>query len=201
MSYGPKDPRSQLATAPARPAAPNAPAQYLDLTDLEPDEISDHGSRTWWVRGQNFALAYTVAQPGETLERADQPDEYVVLFPQETAAAKVIAGSDESAVPGAAMVVVPAGGSRVEITAETHVARLFSAASRPAGRRVRGSRPLPQPRRLRRTARERRAVHAMARPARRAAHPGLPRGRAPLRRRPVRPAVPMQHFHGQPVRP
>jgi len=129
MSYGPKDPRSQLATAPARPAAPNAPAQYLDLTDLEPDEVSDRGSRTWWVRGQNFALAYTVARPGETLERADQPDEYVVLFPQETAAAKVSAGSDASAVHGAAMVVVPAGGSRVEISAETHVARLFSAAS------------------------------------------------------------------------
>ena len=129
MAYGPNDPRSQLTTTPARAAEPCAAPQYLDFTGLEPDEISDNGSRTWWVRGQNFALAYTVARPGETLERADQPDEYVLLFPQETAAAKVTAGSHESAVQGAAMVVVPPGSSRVEISAETHVARLFSAAS------------------------------------------------------------------------
>lgn len=129
MAYGPNDPRRALATAPDRPAEPNAPAQFLDLSVLEPDEISGRGSRTWWLRGQNFALAYTQAVPGETLERAGQPDEYVVLLPYDTAAAKVVAGSAESAVQGAAMVVVPAGDSRVEVTAESAVVRLFSAAS------------------------------------------------------------------------
>jgi hypothetical protein len=129
MSYGANDPRSRLATAPARVAEACAAPQYLDFTGLEPDEVSAVGSRTWWVRGQNFALAYTLARPGETLDRTGQPDEYVLLFPHETAAAKVTAGSSESSVQRAAMVVVPPGDSRVEIAAETHLVRLFSAAS------------------------------------------------------------------------
>ena len=129
MANGPNDPHSTLSSVPARAADPCASPQYFDFTDLEPDEVSEHGSRTWWVRGQNFALAYTIARPGEALERAGQPDEYVLLFPQEPVAAKVSAGSDESAVEGAAMVVVPSGSSRVEVGAETHVVRLFSAAS------------------------------------------------------------------------
>lgn len=130
MAYGPNDPRSQLATAPTpTAAAPNAPAQYLDFTGLEPDEVSDRGSRTWWVRGQNFALAYTQARAGESLERAGQPDEYVVLFPHDTAVAKLTASGDEAAVQGAALVVIPAAGSRIEVTADTAVVRLFSAAS------------------------------------------------------------------------
>ncbi|PXY29512.1 hypothetical protein [Prauserella flavalba] len=129
MAYGPDDPRSQLTASPARAAEPNAAAQYLDFTSLEPDEISDQGSRSWWVRGQNFALAYTQARAGEILERTGQPDEYVVLFPQDTAVAKLTADSDESTVQGAAMVVVPAGESRVDVTADTAIVRLFSAAS------------------------------------------------------------------------
>lgn len=119
MANGPNDPHSTLSSVPARAADPCASPQYFDFTDLEPDEVSEHGSRTWWVRGQNFALAYTIARPGEALERAGQPDEYVLLFPQEPVAAKVSAGSDESAVEGAAMVVVPSGSSRVEVGAET----------------------------------------------------------------------------------
>lgn len=129
MSYGANDPRSRLTTAPAPAAEACAPPQYLDFTRLEPDEVSELGSRTWWVRGQNFALAYTAARPGEAFDRDGQPDEYVLLFPQETAAAKVIAGSAESVVQGAAMVVVPSGRSRVEIGSETQFVRLFSAAS------------------------------------------------------------------------
>ncbi|WP_433502879.1 hypothetical protein ACQP04_24340 [Pseudonocardia halophobica] len=129
MAYGPDDPRSQLSASPVRAAEPNAPAQYVDFTALAPDEISDQGSRTWWVRGQNFALAYTHARAGEALQRGGQPDEYVVLFPHDSAVAKLTAASDEAAVQGAAMVVVPAGDSRVEVTTDTAVVRLFSAAS------------------------------------------------------------------------
>ena len=129
MAYGPDDPRSRLAPATARVAEANAPAQYLDFTALEPDETSALGSPTWWVRGQNFALAYTRARAGERLSRAGQPDEYVVLFPQHTAAATITAGDADAAVSAAAMVVVPAGDSRVEVGADTDVVRLFSAAS------------------------------------------------------------------------
>lgn len=129
MPYGPGDPRAQLDASPRRSPDACAAPQYFDFTRLTPEEVSGHGSRTWWVRGQNFALAYTVAQPGEVLDRSGQPDEYVVLLPEEGAAAKVCAGSDESEVQGAAMVVVPPGASRIEVSGETQVVRLFSAAS------------------------------------------------------------------------
>jgi len=129
MPYGPDDQRAKLGTAPARTAGACAAPQYFDFTGLAPDEVSGRGSRTWWVRGQNFALACTTARPGEVLDRDDQPDEYVVLFPQDAAAAKVSAGAGEAAVQGAALVIIPPGCSRVEVTAETLVIRLFSAAS------------------------------------------------------------------------
>ena len=180
---------------PARAADPCASPQYFDFTDLEPDEVSEHRSRTWWVRGQNFALAYTIARPGEALERAGQPDEYVLLFPREPVAAKVSAGSDESAVEGAAMVVVPSGSSRVEVGAETHVVRLFSAASPDL------LSPLPQPRRLRRAARQRRTVRRPGPQPATANDPGLRARETPLQRKSLRAPVPLQHLHGQSVDP
>ena len=63
MSYGNKDPRSRMAPTAVGGAEPCAAPQFFDFSVLEP-EVSELGSRTWWVRGQNFALAYTVAQPG-----------------------------------------------------------------------------------------------------------------------------------------
>ncbi len=130
MSYGQNDPRRRLSGPTTTPLAPSAPAQYLDLTDLEPDDVSAAGSRTWWVRGQNFALAYTAARSGDRFARSDQPDEYVVLFPRiMTGAATVCAGQDEVRVDDAALVVVPPGESAVQVTADVHLVRLFSAAS------------------------------------------------------------------------
>lgn len=129
MSYGAKDPRAAIAAGRQAPERPNAPAQYLDLTELSPDETGQRGGRTWWVRGHNFAVAHTVARSGEVLERRGQPDEYMVLFPQTGASAQVVAGADKEPVAGAATVVVPAGDSRIEIESDTSVVRLFSAAS------------------------------------------------------------------------
>lgn len=129
MPYGKNDPRSRLApSAGTAVAEPCADPQYFDFTGLEP-EIGANGSRTWWVRAQNMALAYTVAQPGEVLTRTGQPDEYVVLFPTDQAHARVVAGDGTVSVDGATLVIVPPGESRVEVERETHLVRLFSAAS------------------------------------------------------------------------
>ena len=128
MSYGIDDPRSGMAPAAAGEANACAEPQYYDFTLLDP-EVSNLGSRTWWVRGQNFALAYTVARPGELLTRDAQPDEYVVLFPNDPTDAVVRSDQGHADVTAAAMVIVPAGASTVEIVQESHVVRLFSAAS------------------------------------------------------------------------
>ena len=61
--YGNDDPRAALATA-IRPSAPTdatAPIrapQYVEFDDATPAELSPAGSPTWYVRGQNFVLAY-----------------------------------------------------------------------------------------------------------------------------------------------
>ena len=40
-----------IAAGQQMPARPNVPPQFLDLSALEPDEVTERGSRTWWVRG------------------------------------------------------------------------------------------------------------------------------------------------------
>ena len=119
---------SEMAPAAVGGAEPCAAPQFFDFSVLEP-EVSELGSRTWWVRGQNFALAYTVAQPGEVLSRHAQPDEYVVLFARDPAEAVFCARGERAEVDAASLVVVPPGPSTIEIVRESHVVRLFSAAS------------------------------------------------------------------------
>jgi hypothetical protein len=129
MPFAVSDPRSGMVDAPA-PAVAVSAAQYVDFTTCAPDEISARGSRTWWVRGQNFALAFTMAQPGDAFERRGQADEYVALFPIDPAGASVSAGSGcREPVDGASVVVLPPGESRIEITRECQLVRLFSLAS------------------------------------------------------------------------
>ncbi|WP_109529358.1 cupin domain-containing protein [Nocardia aurea] len=128
MAFVEDDPRSRLAAAPAVAGRPCAAPQYFDFTRIAP-EVAEHGSRTWWVRGQNFALAYTIAQAGDVLTRHDQPDEYIALFPREPVEARITSDTDWTEVSAATLVVVPPGVSAIECTRETHVVRMFSAAS------------------------------------------------------------------------
>ena len=57
-----------------------APAQFGRFYESEPQESGEDG-RTWYTRGQNFIVAYSEARPRAAFERAEQPDEYVVLVP------------------------------------------------------------------------------------------------------------------------
>lgn len=126
MSYGANDPRAAIATGRQTPTRPNIPTQYLDFTELKPDEISALGSRTWWVRGQNFVVAHSQVRAGERIERTGQSDEYMVLLPDASAAAQIVSGSDKATVTDRSVVVVPAGDSHIEVHADTTVVRLFS---------------------------------------------------------------------------
>ena len=128
MNYGKSDLRGRLAPAVGGGAGPCADPQYIDFTGVEP-EIDEHGSRTWWVRGQNFALAYTIARRGSVLTRDDQPDEYVILFPTDVCAAAVSADGQRIEVDAATLLVVPPGSSTVDVLGTTHLVRLFSARS------------------------------------------------------------------------
>ncbi len=129
MSYGANDLRSRLGGPAPGASEPNAAPYFADFTTGEPDEVSARGSRTWWVRGQNFALAHTVAAAGDVFPRSGQPDEYVALFATDPASATVQADGHDATVEGAAFVVVPPGDSSITTVRACSVTRLFSSAS------------------------------------------------------------------------
>jgi len=80
------DVRSTMASygATARPTATEfVPCEYVRFYDTAPQETTA-GARTWYVRGQNFVLAYTQLESGAEFARTDQPDEYTVFVPTAT---------------------------------------------------------------------------------------------------------------------
>ncbi|UOT08503.1 hypothetical protein MPY17_39595 (plasmid) [Rhodococcus opacus] len=129
MTYTGTDPRSTLpSTDPPRPDSCADP-QFFEFNRLRPDEVTAIGSRSWYVRGQNFTLGYTMAKAGESLHRHDQPDEYMIVLPDGGASAVVHGAGQSTVIDGAAVVVVPPGNSSIDIAADTVVVRLLSSCS------------------------------------------------------------------------
>lgn len=131
MSYDPQSLRDRLRpSVSGQPRAVDqaaAATAYFDFSTQPPDEVHGSGSRTWWVRGQNFVLGFTWAVEGDVLTRADQVDEYVVLVPR--AGMQIRAAADEdhdTDVKGPALVVMPPGASEVEVHSAGPVIRLFT---------------------------------------------------------------------------
>jgi hypothetical protein len=126
--FDPTDPRSSLATQDGNQAMHLCAAQYAKLDETEADEDTGE-SRTWYVRGQNFVVAYSEARAGATFERESQPDEYMVILPDAEAGATFEAGDESLPVEGLSLVIVPPGGSRVQMSADGRIARIFTARS------------------------------------------------------------------------
>jgi hypothetical protein len=132
MPYEQDDPRSQLATATAkpmaapRPAGASFPPQYFELGSAAPDEVSDGGTATSYVRSQSCALAFSEVAAGDRLTRVGQPDEYVALFPSLDASAVITAGDDRIVVRGTTVAVLPPGDSEIAVETAGVVVRIFS---------------------------------------------------------------------------
>jgi hypothetical protein len=127
--YPTSDPRAALApAAPAKAPAPTdfAGAEYAKFYESPPQE-DDANGRTWYARGQNFVIAYSEAKPGARFDRADQPDEYVVLLPD--AAAEISAGADRKTVAGYSVAFVPPGRSGVVVPNGGCIIRMFTTRS------------------------------------------------------------------------
>lgn len=129
--YDPSDPRSALASSAAKPApVPDAfdPAQVALFYAEPPQETGDFG-KTWYVRGQNFLVAYTDAKPGTVLTRDNQPDEYVLIIHARETSAIATAGGQSVAVTGHSITVMPPGASTITLPAGGSIVRLFTTAS------------------------------------------------------------------------
>jgi len=128
MPYDASDLRSQLSATrtEARPSGGCFPPQYFEFLKEEPHEVSSLGTQSWLARSQNCCVAFSLAQPGDPLARAQQPDEYMVLFPSRETAATIRAGGQREEIRGAAIAIVPPGASEVVSESPAVVVRLFS---------------------------------------------------------------------------
>jgi len=125
------DPRAALASAAAmaRPTASQlAGAEFAKFYETPPAEDKDD-ARTWYARGQNFIIAYTEGKKGAVLDRADQPDEYVVMLPDTRPGAEIAWGKERVTVPGHSISFVPAGKSSVTLQDATRVVRMMTTRS------------------------------------------------------------------------
>jgi hypothetical protein len=124
--YHSTDPRAALEAKPVvAKANPTqfAGAEYAKFYETPPAEQKD-GSRNWYVRGQNFIIAYSDADKGAVLSRTDQPDEYVVLLPDPGPGAEIVWGSERLTVSGHSVTFVPAGKSSVTLLGPAKIIRM-----------------------------------------------------------------------------
>jgi hypothetical protein len=131
MAYDPSDLRSQLsttATALRTPGANVAP-QYFEFDRMAPTEASEAGSQSWWVRGQACIVNYANVGAGDTLSRAGQLDEYVILIHDRQASVTLQAGEEQVEARGRLLVVMPPGDSSVTPSTATAMVRLFTTQS------------------------------------------------------------------------
>ncbi|WP_295551088.1 hypothetical protein [uncultured Pseudacidovorax sp.] len=106
-----------MSTSTIRPASV---ARHHD----EPPAHEADGARTWVSRGANFIVTVSEVQPGATLARQGQPDEYFVFLPD--AGAAIHAGDASIEASAESVTIVPPGDSRVVMKAAGQVVRVFS---------------------------------------------------------------------------
>lgn len=120
------DPRAALKTSGAAPTYQGIAApEYRDFSAVDADEVSEAGSRTWYLRGQNFVQAYTKLKAGDSLSREEQHEEYVALLVDAATHVRVTAGDATETVAERALVVVPPGASTITAVVDCDVVRLF----------------------------------------------------------------------------
>lgn len=97
---------------------------------MNPQEVTADGkAKTWITRGGNFAVCVSEVEVGAVLERADNPEEYMVILPPDGISATIEAGSETIEAGSDSLTIVPPGASRITATAKGTIARVFSKAS------------------------------------------------------------------------
>jgi len=99
-------------------------AQYFDFTRMEPDVVSNTGSRTWLVRAKNIVLVLTELKAGDHLTRTGDVDEYMLVLTG-THTLGVRAGDRTVAVTGRSIVMIPPGDSEITANCDGRIIRLF----------------------------------------------------------------------------
>jgi hypothetical protein len=126
-TYDKSDPRSTLATAKGSEtgATEFAGCQIARFYEEEPQESGPEGKH-WYSRGNNFIIAYSEMNPGGTLSRKGQIDEYCALISRPDTPAEFKAGNMTGSTQGHSLTFIPPGDSSITFPKGGRVVRLFS---------------------------------------------------------------------------
>ena len=126
MPFDSDDLRSKLVTSPPPHAAPDySGMSYGRFWQLPPVE-AEPGHDTWWARGQNFVLGYSDVHGTAVFERADEPQEHVLVLCDEGLSAVIEGpGGDRVEAPGRSLVILPPGGTVATVRGTGRAFRLI----------------------------------------------------------------------------
>jgi len=129
--YEADDPRSRLSTAAGSgggPVSAFGASTYSLFYDTAPQETAP-GVKTWYTRGQNFVVCYSLVEPGAVLERKGQIDEYVLLLHDPEISVTVEANGETVEVPGYSITMIPPGDSTITVKTGGTLVRLITTQS------------------------------------------------------------------------
>ncbi len=130
-SYDKSDSRSTLASAKATDlgATEFADCQIARFYETKPQEEGPEGKH-WYARGNNFIIAYSDMNPGGTISRKGQIDEYCALISRPDTPAQFKAGDMTGSTEGHSLTFMQPGDSSITFPKGGRVVRLFSPLSR-----------------------------------------------------------------------
>jgi hypothetical protein len=98
--------------------------EYISVRFSDHQPVQGDGASTWWVRAQNFVLAYSTVAAGGSLS-ADSPEyEYMTVLVEGSVDVESEAGSGRAT--GDAVIIVPPGRSTIRAVGEATLYRVFA---------------------------------------------------------------------------
>jgi hypothetical protein len=104
---------------------PARQAHYARFYASPPTVHTADGIKHWITRSANFAVVASQVRAGAVLARTDQPDEYMILLPEDLGA-QLEAGTQSVTCSGDSLTIMPPGASRVTATRDGWIYRFFS---------------------------------------------------------------------------
>jgi hypothetical protein len=100
------------------------------FSEQSPQALGADGlSKTWITRGGNMAVCVSRVEPGALLQRADNPEEYMLIIPPDGPAVSVEAGSEVIEAEPDSLTIIPPGPSRIVVRGTGLLARIVSKAA------------------------------------------------------------------------
>ena len=93
-------------------------------------QVADPKATTWITRAGNFAVAVSKLEAGAVLERANDPEEHMVIVPPDGPTLSIAAGGKTIEARADSLTIVPPGASTITAKSNGLLARIYSKASR-----------------------------------------------------------------------